>query len=322
MNSKPFIVAELSANHNGSIARAYDIIDAAHAAGADAIKFQTFDPAGMAIPGYKIKSGPWEGRELRNLYYEAHTPFCWHKSLFDYTRTIGIEPISSPFDLESLELLEGLGCTRYKIASFELVDLQLIEAVAKTGKPLIISTGMAELHEIRAAVNTARNNGCEDLTLLHCVSSYPTPLDQVNLRTMEALRRFDCKIGLSDHTLGTAVSVAATTLGADVIEKHLTLSRADGGLDSGFSIEPKEFKQLVDDCRAVSSAMGEIKFGGDASLRRSLYYSTDIPKGTKIKKSHLKTLRPALGASPLRIDQVIGQILKTNVRENDPVQIY
>lgn len=320
MNSKPFIVAELSANHNGSINRALRIVDAAADAGADAIKLQTFNPKKMAIPGYKIKSGPWKDRELQDLYREAYTPIEWHEQLFEYARSRDLIPFSSPFDDESVDFLETLDCPIYKIASFELIDIPLIAKVAKTGKPMIMSTGMAELYEIRAAINTARANGCKDLTLLHCVSSYPAKPEDINLRTMDGLKRFGCKVGLSDHTRGTAVSVAAVARGAEVIEKHLTLDRADGGLDAGFSMEPDEFESLVNDCNNAHKAIGKIVFGGESKdLRRSLYYTQDIKRGTILEPHHIKTARPALGISPLRISQVIGQKLKKDVTENEPV---
>jgi len=321
MKSKPFIVAELSANHNGDINRALRIIDAAANAGADAIKFQTFNPDKMAIPNYKIQSGPWMGSDLVELYRKAYTPMEWHGQLFDYARSRDLIPFSSPFDAESVDFLETFDCPIYKIASFELIDIPLIAKVAQTGKPMIMSTGMAELYEIRAAVNTARANGCKDITLLHCVSSYPAPVESINLRTMNSLRRFDCKVGLSDHTKGTAVSVAAVALGADVIEKHLTLNRVDGGLDSGFSMEPDEFESLVNDCNGAHKALGGIVYGSGNSkdLRRSLYYAEGIKKGTVLEKHHIKTARPALGISPLRISQVIGQKLREDVAENDPV---
>jgi N-acetylneuraminate synthase len=317
----PYIIAELSANHNGSFDRAMKTIDAAAEAGASAVKFQTFTPEKMAIPGYTIESGSWVGRELIELYREARTPPEWHDKLFKHAWDRGLEVISSPFDEHAVDFLDRLGCQQYKIASFEIIDLQLIAKVARTGKPIIISTGMADLNEIRAAVNTAKGNGCFDITLLHCVSEYPAKPEDMNLSTMNALSRFDCKVGLSDHSLGIEVSVAATALGASVIEKHLTISREGGGLDSGFSMEPDEFKRLVAGCGVAKVAIGDIKFGqGNKDLRRSLYYSQDIQAGTEIEKHHLKTARPALGESPLKIDRIIGKILTVDVKENDPVQ--
>lgn len=317
---RPFIIAEVSANHNGSIDRALQIVQEAAKAGADAVKFQTFMPENMAIPEYILENGPWEGRGLISLYEEGQTPYEWHEELFGYASQLGLIPLSSPFDSNSVEFLDSIGCQMYKIASFELVDLDLVGQVSRTGKPVIMSTGVSDHHEIRAAVAIARKNGCEDLTLLHCVSSYPTPIEDVNLRTMEALKRFGCKVGISDHTMGTTVSVAATALGAEVIEKHLTLRRVDGGLDSGFSMEPDEFKLLVDDCRTVNKALGKVHFGGkDKSLRRSLYFAGDIEAGTILENHHIKTLRPNLGMSPLKKYHILGKALRENVRENDPI---
>ncbi len=316
----PFIVAELSANHNGSLDRAIQTIDAAAYAGADAVKFQTFTPEKMAIPGHVIESGQWAGRELIDLYREAHTPMEWHERLFKHTKSLGMVPFSSPFDSNAVDFLETLNCPIYKIASFEIIDLPLIAKAAQTGKRLIISTGMAEQHEIRAAVNTARGNGCTDITLLHCTSEYPASPEQMNLATLAGLYRFGCAIGLSDHSLGSGVAIAATALGAQVIEKHFTLSRSDGGLDSAFSMEPDEFREMVDGCRIAAKSIGKVKFGqGDKSLRRSLYYSQDIKKGTVITENHIKTARPALGLSPLLIHRVLNKPIEKDVKENDPV---
>jgi len=317
---RPFIIAEVSANHGGSIERAFDIIDAAAEAGVDAIKFQTFTPEQMAVP-YKIKTGPWAGRDMVDLYKEAQTPREWHERLFHHVRAWNLIPLSSPFSIEDVDFLEDLDCPMYKIASFELVDLPLVTKAAQTGKPLILSTGQAELHEIRAAVNTARQNGCKDLTLLHCISEYPTPMDQVNLNTMEGLRRFGCKVGISDHTLGTTIPIAATALGAEVIEKHITIGK---GLDSAFSLNPDEFKAMVTACRDVSQALGKIQYyakGGKESLRRSLYYTQNLKAGTILENHHIKTARPNLGLSPLKLHQVIGKPLTQDVELNDPVQI-
>ena len=317
----PFIVAELSANHNGSLDRAIETIDAAALAGADAVKFQTFNPAKMAVPGYTLSSSAWEGMDLVDLYMEAWTPFEWHEDLFEYARQRDLTPFSSPFDEESVELLESVDCPIYKIASFELIDLELIALVAKTGKPIIMSTGMAERYEIRAAVNTARNNGCTDLTLLHCISEYPARPEHMNLVTMRGLEQFNCRVGLSDHSLGSDIPIAATALGASVIEKHFTLSRKDGGLDSGFSMEPKEFARMAKSCRSVHKSLGRITFGqGSRDLRRSLYYSEDLQEGTILENHHIKTARPALGLSPLMLSHVLGKPLKKDVKANDPVQ--
>lgn len=316
----PFIIAEMSANHNGSLETAYGIVEAAAYAGANAIKLQTYDPARMAIPGYTIKTGAWKGYDLRTLYSEAKTPYAWHEELFKKAIELGLIPMSSPFSHVDVEFLEGIGCPLYKIASFEIIDLELIRVVARTGKPMIMSTGMASLQEIEIAVATAEEAGCDDITLLHCVSEYPTPIESVNLRTMKDMEGFGWKVGLSDHTTSTAVAVAAVAMGAEVIEKHLRLGNI--GLDSDFSLNPTDFKHMVDDCRTAALAMGRVTYqGGDTELRRSLYYSHDIQSGTIIAGSDIKTSRPALGLNPIDINDVIGKTLPVDVKANDPVRM-
>lgn len=309
-----FLIAELSCNHNGSLQRAFDTINLIVA---DAVKFQTWTPGTMAVP-HEIKTGPWKGYNLPDLYKRAHTPWDWHMRLFEAVRENAMIPMSTPFDKPSVDFLEELECPIYKIASFELVDLPLISYVAQTGKPMIISTGMASTNEIRAAVKTAREH-CTDLTLLHCVSEYPTPLENVNLKTMQALKRFNCNIGLSDHSTGELVVLAATALGAQVIEKHVTLTK--DGLDKDFSMLPADFNDMGHSIHQVETILGKIKFGGgDKYLRRSLYFNTDLKAGTTLKESHFKTARPALGLPPISIDKVLGKKLSKNVKENDPVQ--
>lgn len=265
-----FIVAELSANHNGSLDRALRLVDAAAQAGADAVKFQLYDPDKMAPSDLVIESGPWAGRNARELYREAMTPREWFLPLFDHARRCGIEAFSSVFDIDGLAFLESLGCPRYKIASFEILDLELIRAVAAAGKPLIISTGMATLEEIGSAVFHAGR--CDGLTLLKCTSAYPAPPWHANLQTITHLRvRFPhVDVGLSDHTLGIGAAVAATVLGASLIEKHLTLSRADGGPDAAFSSEPHEFAAMVKACREAAQAIGEVRYGPTESERPQL----------------------------------------------------
>ncbi len=260
--TKPFIIAELSANHNGSIERAFESIKAAKEAGADAVKIQTYTADTMTIPcdndDFKIKGGLWDGLNLYDLYKEAHTPYEWHKPLFDYAQEIGIMIFSSPFDKTAVDLLEELNTPLYKVASFEIIDLPLIKYIAQTKKPMIITTGMANLEEITEAVEVAKENGCTDLVLLHCISSYPAPVEQSNLLTIPDLtKRFNTTVGLSDHTMGIAVAIASVALGASVIEKHFTLSRKDKGIDSEFSIEPKELKQLCIDSKIAWEALGE-----------------------------------------------------------------
>lgn len=315
------IVAEIGGNHNGDLERALRLVEVAAASGADAVKLQTFKPEEMAVP-YKINTGPWKDYDLTDLYLKTYPPWEWHEAIFKHANDLGIMAFSTPFSTQAVDFLETLNCPIYKIASFELVDLELIKYAANTGKPLIMSTGMAQTHEIRAAVQTAREGGCENLTLLHCVSQYPTTYEDTNLRTMSALSRFGCDIGLSDHSLGSVVPVMATTLGAKVIEKHLKLTQDEKGPDSGFSMDPYEFCDMVTQCRYAKTALGEIKFysEGKENLRRSLYYAQDVPRGTKIEPHHIKTARPALGISPLRLNQVIGKTLNQDVKENDPVQ--
>ena len=310
-----FFVAELSANHNGSLSRALEIIDAM-AGKADAIKFQTWSPDTMCVD-YKIKTGHWSGRDMKDLYREAHTPWEWHPQLFKRARRRKLIPFSSPFDKESVDFLETLECPIYKIASLELVDLELIEYTAKTGKPMIMSTGAASTNEIRAAVKTARQY-CKDLTLLHCVSEYPTDYKNVNLKTMSALKRFGCAIGISDHSHGSIVPITATALGSQVIEKHVTISKT--GLDASFSMLPSEYASMVRQCQDVETIMGRIKFNGESELRRALFWNQDLKKGTVVKREHMKTARPNIGVSPIKIDRIIGRKLKRGVKTNEPVQ--
>ena len=260
----PFIVAELSCNHGGSLDRALELVRAAADAGANAVKLQTWTPGTMVSDHAAVmETGPWAGQNLAKLYEEAHTPWHWHKPIFDYAQSRGIEAFSTPFDVGALEFLETLGCPRYKIASFEIIDLDLIKSVAATGKPLIMSTGMATRKEIALATVAAYSQKCRDLTLLKCTSAYPASAEDANLATMQALARGYpwCGVGLSDHTRGIGVAVGAAALGATVIEKHLTLLRADGGPDAAFSMEPDEFEDMVIACRQAAAAIGRVYFG-------------------------------------------------------------
>lgn len=300
MRSKPFVVAEMSCNHLGSLERALHIVEVAANAGADAVKLQTWSV--MAYPGYTIPTGPWAGRDLAELYAEAKTPWDWHRPIFDRCKAKGMVGFASVFDIEALTFLESAWCPMYKISSFEITHLELIAAVAKTGKPMIVSTGMATEAEIHAAVDTMIDNGCPKFTLLKCTSSYPAPVSACNLATIGDMRtRFACDIGLSDHTLGSAAAIAATALGATVIEKHLTLRREDGGPDAGFSAEPFELYQLVAGCREVASALGEVRYGptpeeeGSLQFRRSLFAKANILAGQPIKPDQVIALRPATG---------------------------
>jgi pseudaminic acid synthase len=327
----PYIIAELSANHNGSLERAFATIEAAKASGADAIKLQTYTADTMTIdcdsPDFMIKGGLWDGFKLYDLYKWAQTPFEWHQAMFEHARKVGITVFSTPFDESAIDLLESLNTPAYKIASFELTDLHLIRYAAKTGKPLIMSTGMASEHEIEEAVSAAQDGGCHDLVLLHCISSYPAPLHQAQLRQISELqRRFGVLTGLSDHTLGTVASVAGVAMGACVIEKHFTLSRGDKGPDSEFSLEPAELTRLCQDARDAWSALGQPGFErqhtetANKVFRRSLYFIKDLPAGTVIDESHIRRIRPGMGLPPKYYPEVLGRRLNADVVRGTPVQ--
>ncbi|WP_375175161.1 pseudaminic acid synthase [Pseudooceanicola sp.] len=314
----PYVICELSGNHNGSIDRALALVDAAADTGCDAIKIQTYTPDTMTIDcdreDFHIHGGLWDGRTLYDLYQEAHTPFEWHEEIFAHAAKRGVTIFSTPFDETAADLLDDLGAPAFKIASFEAIDVALIAHVARKGKPMIISTGMANLGEIERAVTTAKENGCEELILLHCISSYPAPTDQSNLRTMTHLAEaFGVVGGLSDHTHGTATSVAAIALGGAVIEKHFTLARADGGPDAAFSLEPEEFKRLCEDCHNAWTALGEVSYtrkpAEEANLifRRSLYAVVDIAEGDLLTPQNVRSIRPGYGLSPHLAPTVMGK---------------
>ncbi len=319
-----YIIAELSANHNGSLERALQTIDAAKRCGASAIKLQTYTADTMTIdcdrPDFMVKGGLWDGFKLYDLYKWAQTPFEWHQAMFEHARKIGITVFSTPFDESAVDLLERLDAPAYKIASFENTDLPLIRYVAKTGKPMIMSTGMATEAEIAEAVDAARGAGCKNLVLLHCISSYPAPMDQANIRQMpELARRFQTIPGLSDHTIGTTASVAAVALGACVIEKHFTLSRADKGPDSEFSIEPDELKRLCKDTHDAWQALGQVGYQrqsaeeGSKVFRRSVYFVRDLPAGAVVGVGDIRRIRPGMGLPPKYFDSLIGRRLKSGV---------
>jgi pseudaminic acid synthase len=326
----PFVICELSGNHNGSLARALQMIDAAAATGCDAIKIQTYtaDTITMDVdrPEFRITGGLWDGRSLHDLYLEAQTPFEWHAALFERARQRGVILFSSPFDETAVDLLDGLGAPAYKIASFEAVDLPLIRYAAAKGKPLIISTGMANLAEIEAARTAALEAGADGVVLLHCVSSYPASFADANVRTVaDMAQRFDGPVGLSDHTPGSAASVAAIALGACVIEKHFTLARADGGPDADFSLEPPEFTGLVADCRSAWMALGRAHYDllgserANATFRRSLYVSADVAAGETLTRANVRSIRPGNGLAPAHLDAVLGRPAARALKRGEPL---
>jgi N-acetylneuraminate synthase len=327
----PYIVAEMSANHNGSLERALEIIRAAHAAGADAVKLQTYTAESMTLdvdhPRFRvIGSNPWDGEHLFDLYRKAMTPWEWHEQLFAYGRDLGVTIFSSPFDRLAVELLQSLDAPAYKIASFELVDHDLIRCCAATGKPLIMSTGMASIGEISEAVQVAREAGAQDLILLKCTSAYPAPPDLINLRTIPHMAEaFGAIVGLSDHTMGTGVSVAAIAMGAAFIEKHFTLARTDGGVDSSFSLEPTELAHLVRESCMAHAALGHVSYvqgeqeNAFRRYRRSLFFVRDLPAGRTIAEQDVQALRPGDGLPPKYRDAVIGRTVKQAVIRGTPV---
>lgn len=326
----PYVIAEMSANHLGQFDRALAIISAAKDAGADAVKIQTYTADTITIdhdgPEFRIKGGLWDGRTLYDLYREAHTPWDWHPRLFEHARKLGITLFSSPFDPTAIDLLEKLGAPAFKIASFEIVDTPLIQRAAATGKPLIISTGMAAMAEIEDAVTAARGAGDGGVILLHCVSGYPTPPEDSNLLRLRALaERFGVLVGLSDHTMGTACAVAAVALGAVAIEKHLTLRRADGGPDGAFSLEPEEMRALVEESRIAFAALGTghdaraPSESGNALFRRSLYVVRDVAAGEAFTPENVRSIRPGLGLPPKHLPDVLGRKAARAVKRGSPL---
>lgn len=321
-----FLIAEMGASHNGSIVKALKLADAAKNAGADALKIQTFDPDLMvADKNYIIPAGPWAGRNLHELYCQTQLPWKWHEEIFGYCKHIGLECFSTPFDKKSVDFLEKLGCPRYKISSFEIVDLELILYVAQTGKPMLISTGMASMEEIRDAHMCAVEHGCSDVTLLKCTSAYPAPTSDANLATM-ALMLHDGipKVGVSDHSPGSGVAIAAVMLGAVVVEKHIKLDGCTGP-DSGFAMTPGEFKLMVEDVRRAEQSIGGVHFGPTKSeeasfhLRRSLYAIQDMKEGDLIVAQDICARRPTLGIHPKEFGSIVGKMLKRDVKAGEPI---
>lgn len=329
-DAPPYVIAELSANHNGRLETALRIIDEAKLAGADAVKLQTYRPDTITLDSsaeeFQIHGGLWDGKTLYQLYQEAHMPWEWHAVLFEHARKRGITIFSSPFDNTAVDLLESLNAPAYKIASFEAVDLPLINYVASTGKPMIISTGMADAEEIQDAIDAARSGGCKEVAILHCVSGYPAPAEDYNLRTMsDMMARFGLVTGLSDHTLDNTTAIASVALGASIIEKHFTLNRQGGGPDDSFSLEPAEMAALCRDSRSAWAALGKVDYRrksselGNAKFRRSLYFVKDIKAGEKITPDAIRSVRPGLGLAPKYYEMVIGRRVRIDVKLHTPV---
>ena len=327
----PFVIAEMSANHNGNIDRAYRIIEEAKTSGADAVKIQTYTPDTMTIDSdgddFQIHGGLWDGWTLYKLYEWANTPWEWHEKLFNYAHKVGITIFSTPFDNTAVDLLEDLNTPAYKIASFEAVDLPLIKYVATTGKPMIISTGMADAVEIQEAIHAAREGGCRELAILHCVSGYPAPAADYNLRTLSDMaERFGLVTGLSDHTLDNTTAIAGVALGASIVEKHFTLDRKAGGPDDSFSLEPKEFSALCHGTRTAWEAIGQIDYGrkssekGNVKFRRSLYFVKDLEAGEIVTVDAIRSIRPGFGLPPKFLNQCLGARVTQAVKSGTAVR--
>ncbi len=327
-----FVIAELSANHGGSLARAEELVHTAAEAGADAVKLQTYTPETMTLdsdqPWFSVGPGTlWSGRRLHDLYAEAQTPWEWHAPLFELARSLGLEPLSAPFDRRSVQNLVGIGVRALKVASFELVDTGLLEEVASTGLPVLLSTGMATLPEIDGAVATLRRSGCSELILLRCNSAYPAAPQEMDLRTIPHMSQtWDLPVGLSDHTLSPTAATAAVALGACVVEKHLTGSRSDATADSAFSLEPLEFAELVQAIREAETALGAVRYGPSPSeaksmqFRRSLFFLRDLSAGEQVDAAAVGSRRPCVGLAPRHEPDVVGRRVRHAVRRGDPVQ--
>ena len=326
----PYVIAEMSGNHNGELSKALSIIEEAKIAGADAVKMQTYTANTLTLktdlPDFQITTGLWSGFTLHDLYEWAHTPWDWHKPLFDHARKLGITIFSSPFDTTAVDLLEDLNAPAYKVASFEAVDLSLIKYVAKTGKPMVISTGMADAGEIEDAIGAARDGGCKDLALLHCVSGYPAPAQDYNLCTIsDMIQRFGLVTGLSDHTLDNTTAITSVAMGARIVEKHVTLDRKGGGPDDSFSLEPEELRALCVGVKTAWSALGQVDYGLKSSerdnmkFRRSLYFSRDMRAGQLVTSEDVRSVRPGFGLAPKHLGDVLGMVVKVDAPYGTPV---
>ena len=328
---KPYVIAEMSANHNGNIETAFKIIELAKNAGADAVKIQTYTADTMTLESdaeeFQIRGGLWDGWNLHGLYQWAHTPWEWHKPMFEHARKLDIALFSTPFDSTAVDLLEDLNAPAYKIASFEAIDHALIRYAASTGKPMIISTGMADDEEIEEAIDAARSGGCKELAILHCVSGYPAPAEDYNLRTIpDMISRFGLVTGLSDHTLDNTTAIASVALGASIIEKHFTLDRNGGGPDDSFSLEPAELKGLCDGALTAWKSLGRVDYGrkssemGSVQFRRSLYFVKDMKAGETVTADSIRSVRPGFGLAPKHYDGLIGKRLKVDVEFATPTR--
>lgn len=328
---KPFIIAEMSGNHNQSLQRALDIVEAAAKSGANALKIQTYTADTMTLDiqneGFVIhdKNSLWDGKSLHKLYAEAYTPWEWHEPIFEHAKKLGMTAFSTPFDESAVDFLESLNVPCYKIASFENTDIPLIRKVASTGKPMIISTGMATVAELDESVRAARDAGCRELILLKCTSTYPATPENTNILTIPHMRDlFGCQVGLSDHTMGVGVSIASVGLGATVIEKHFTLNRADGGVDSSFSMEPEEMESLVIESERAFLALGNIQYGATEKekpslvFRRSLYITEDLKQGDTLTAENIRPIRPGFGLAPKYLDQLLGKRVSRDIKKGTP----
>lgn len=329
---RPYLIAEMSGNHNHSLDRALEIVTAAAESGADCVKLQTYTADTITLdvdgPGFTIEDegSLWNGRRLHDLYHEAHTPWDWHAPIMDHAKSLGIDCFSSPFDASAVDFLEELGVPAYKIASFELVDLPLVRKVAETGKPMILSTGMASVIEIGEALRVCREAGNEQLCILKCTSTYPATPENTHISTIPSMREtFGCEVGLSDHTMGCGVAVAATALGAVLIEKHFTLARSDGGVDSAFSLEPTEFRMLREETERAWQSLGEVTYGGTKAesgskqFRRSLYVAEDMAEGEIFTETNLRSVRPGYGLEPKHYDVLLGKRVNRALAKGTPV---